>query len=154
MHASRNVLMILVGWLLLAPLPVMATGLGSGTGKGDHGTGGPSAVTSVFRVENMGCGSCLAAIGQQLLAVDPRLVAYGDAGGGMVFVDHPPAFSGQRLAERITAMGYPARYAGRGRRLADTRGDASNAGGCGSRSCAASADTWRQLYRRFIGDDR
>lgn len=116
-------------------------------------------VTSVFRVENLFCASCLDAIGSKLRGM-PGVVGVGaDFPAGFVFVEHGKQLAGATIAEFITAAGHAAKYVGTGKKggsaAAASLAGAAGSGECDSRYCGASARDWKQLYQRFFaGKDR
>jgi len=113
-------------------------------------------VTSVYRVENLACTSCLVAIGGELQRLPGTIGLEADFSTQVVFVDHQADLDGERIAEKMTAAGYPARLVGSGKkvqRASFARGGLFGFGsGCGgSRSpCGATASAWQQLYQRYF----
>ncbi len=64
---------------------------------------------SNFLVEKLSCGSCLAAIEQELKKLNGALGMEGDIRSGMIVVDHRRDLSDEEIANRISGTGYPAR---------------------------------------------
>jgi copper chaperone CopZ len=96
--------------------------------------GDRNALETTLQVSRLSCGSCLATIEDELRKFDGMLGMRADLSQGLVTVSHTAAFAPQKIAEVVTAAGYPAQLvAGAG-----SVGPASAgvAGGCGSgRGC-------------------
>jgi Cu+-exporting ATPase len=113
-------------------------------------------ITSVYRVENLACASCLATIGGELQRLPGTIGLEADVLSQVVFVDHQAGIDGERIAGQITAAGYPAQLVGSGKKV--QRASSPGGGfvgfgsGCGgSRSpCGATASAWQQLYQRYF----
>lgn len=62
-----------------------------------------------FKVENMSCGHCVAAVTKAVKAADPSAEVLADLAAGRVGVTS--ALPPERLAEAIRSAGYPAEAA-------------------------------------------
>lgn len=73
----------------------------------------PAAAATVkrtsFLVDNLSCGSCLTTIDRELRNLEGTLGMGADLQWRRVTIDHSPSLSGEKIAEVITATGYPAR---------------------------------------------
>jgi len=107
------------------------------------------SITSVYRVANLSCTSCLNTIGEALQDVKGALGVNANFACGLVMVGHLPGVDTGNLAERMTAAGYPATYLGHGN--ISSLQDAP-APGCGSRSCSATSSSWSELYKKLTSN--
>jgi copper chaperone CopZ len=96
---------------------------------------------TTLQVSNLVCSSCLYNIESELRKYPGMVGMTADLATGLVTVKHTAELSAERLAELVTAAGYPAKLAEAGIAGAPVTGPA-NAGaygcgrGCGSRGCA------------------
>ncbi len=96
---------------------------------------------TTLQVSNLSCGSCLQTIESELRKYPGTVGMTADLATGLVTVKHTAELSGERLAELVTQVGYPARVAAAGIAGAPLAGPAGAGGygcgrGCGSGGCA------------------
>lgn len=115
------------------------------------------AVTSVFKVDNFSCEVCLNTIGSELQGLQGTFGLEADLINQVIFVDHRRDLSGDKVAEKITAAGYPAHWLGSGKKVREAvsagsaqKLKAGTKSGCNSRTCGATASEWKQLFHRYF----
>jgi copper chaperone CopZ len=90
-----------------------------------------NAMETTLQVARLSCSSCLATIEGELRKFDGMLAMRSDLSRGLVTVSHTGAFTPEKIAEVVTAAGYPARLvADSGVNVPAT--GASGGSGCGS----------------------
>ncbi|MEJ2690801.1 MAG: hypothetical protein P8130_12805, partial [Deltaproteobacteria bacterium] len=109
-------------------------------------------ITSVFKVDNLSCSVCLHSIGSELQGLQGTVGFDADLANQVVFVDHQRGLSADKIGEKITAIGYPARLQGSGEKIrkAASAGRVQEAeetpvSGCNRRLCGATARDWKEL---------
>lgn len=114
-------------------------------------------VTSVFVVDNLSCSVSLDTIGSELQGVQGTVGLDADLASQVIFVDHQEDLNSDKIAEKITAAGYPARLLGSGRRIrapasagSVPESAAGRGSGCNRRACGATAREWKLLYQRYF----
>ncbi|MBU0675285.1 MAG: heavy-metal-associated domain-containing protein [Proteobacteria bacterium] len=101
-------------------------------GANDSGKG---YTETVFKVDNLSCGACLADIESELKQLGRIEGLTGDLGRGLVAVRHSDDFTPERIMTAITAAGYPSRLATSEELAAGP--PSSRGSGCGSRGCGS-----------------
>lgn len=121
------------------------------------GTTGREVVTSVFKVGNLSCSVCLDTIGSELQGLQGTVGFDADLANQVVFVDHQRELSAEKIGEKITAIGYPARLLGSGEKIRTAasagrvqEAEETPASGCNRRLCGATASDWKELYHRIF----
>jgi copper chaperone CopZ len=121
---------------------------------------------TTFDVANLSCGSCLSRIYATIGKLDGFVAMEGDIQGRRVSVLHRESLDNLKIADAITAIGYPAEVAESmevdGLDLDSERGSGrlSGSGGCcggqganfnGGRFCGATLSSWKQLINYCRG---
>jgi copper chaperone CopZ len=109
---------------------------------------------TTFEVSNLSCGSCLSRIDDTLKGYAGYSKLGADLRRGIVVVEHESVLKGQIIAKAITDIGYPAKVVTE-KEISKAPnlfgGQTAGYGCCGggvSRSCSASASTWKRLFNR------
>lgn len=107
---------------------VVAGTPGITTGKGKE---------TVLQVANLSCGACLKTIETDLRKHKGMLSMTSDLAGGLITVKHTAELTPMRLAELVTAAGYPAKVApaGAAAKQADAAAGTPGCRGCGPKGC-------------------
>lgn len=104
---------------------------------------------STFQVQGMTCGSCLGTIKAELSLKKGVSGVTADIERGLVTVEHPQNISEEEIARIISQLGYPARVLRGGN--GQVEAPAKRCGmDCNTKGCAASASSWRDLYRKIF----
>lgn len=105
-------------------------------GPGRSGGSGGSGTETVLQVANLSCGACLKTIEDELRKHKGMLGMSADLGSGLITVKHNADLTPARLAELVSAAGYPAKVAP-ATTAANQAGAAGGPGcrGCGPRGC-------------------
>lgn len=105
-------------------------------GAGATGRTGASGNETVLQVSRLSCGACLKTIEDELRKHKGMLGMNADLATGLVTVKHTAELSPERLAELVTAAGYPATVAPPAT-AANQAGAAGSPGcrGCGPKGC-------------------
>lgn len=115
-----------------------------------------SGKKTIYVVEKMTCGACLATISKGVALVAPGAQVTGDPVRGVVVVRHDAAISAAAIGGAITKSGYPARVmasvdAKPGEKVSPLPGgDASGSCCFGAErpACgAATGESWKALYQ-------
>lgn len=124
----------LIAGLAAALLALTINFVGAG-GPGRSGASGGGTET-VLQVANLSCGACLKTIEDELRKHKGMLGMSADLGSGLVTVRHTADLTPARLAELVSAAGYPAKVAP-ATAAASQAGATGGAGcrGCGPRGC-------------------
>lgn len=105
--------------------------------------------TTTFQVQGMTCGSCLGAIRAELGPKKGITGMTADLERGLVTVEYPQNINEEEIARIISQLGYPARVLREGN--GQTEAPAKRCGkDCNMKGCAASASSWRDLYRKIF----
>jgi len=121
---------------------------------------------TTLKVENLYCGACLTHIDAALKEVAGVDGMRGDLAQGIVQVDHTATLAGEKIADTITALGYPATIVSQTNITAQnsfsSQPQANTAssccgvsrqqyscGGSGAQryGCSASSSAWKKLFR-------
>jgi copper chaperone CopZ len=96
-----------------------------------------NGLETTLQVSRLSCGSCLATIEGELRKFDGMLGMRADLSQGLVTVSHTEVFTPEKIAEVVTAAGYPAKLvdvADSGARVPET-GVFGGSGCGGGRGC-------------------
>lgn len=97
-----------------------------------------NGLETTLQVSRLSCGSCLATIESELRKFDGMLGMSADLGRGLITVNHTEDFAPEKIAEVISAAGYPAELAADTGVEIPARGFSKGSGGCGSgRGCGS-----------------
>jgi len=117
-------------------------------------------IETSFVVTNLSCSSCLENIEAQLRGLPGTVGMLGDLGKGLINVAHVPSLAGQKIADVITAIGYPAKVISTtGKttyqtisvdRKTNSVPASLSRSYCNGRECSSPAEAWKELYRRYI----
>lgn len=92
---------------------------------------------TVLQVANLSCGACLKTIETDLRKHKGMLSMTSDLAGGLITIKHTAELTPTRLAELVTAAGYPAKVApaGAASKQADAAAGTPGCRGCGPKGC-------------------
>lgn len=132
---GKNRFVILVGLLTIGAVLSVAFV----AAKNDDGSNGKGLETTL-QVSRLSCGSCLATIEGELRKFEGMLGMRADLSQGLVTVSHTEDFLPEKIAEVVTAAGYPAELVADSGVKVPTDGAPSRSGcgggrGCGSGGC-------------------
>ena len=88
---------------------------------------------TTLQVSRLSCGSCLATIEGELRKFDGMLGMRADLARGLVTVSHTEAFTPEKIAEVVTAAGYPAKLVD----VADSAASVPATGAVGGSGCGS-----------------
>ncbi|MEN8135309.1 MAG: heavy metal-associated domain-containing protein [Thermodesulfobacteriota bacterium] len=91
------------------------------------------ALETTLQVSRLSCGSCLATIEGELRKFDGMLGMRADLSQGLVTVSHTEVFAPEKIAEVVTAAGYPAKLV----EVADAGARVPAAGASGGYGCGS-----------------
>ncbi|HIJ78988.1 MAG: heavy-metal-associated domain-containing protein [Desulfobulbaceae bacterium] len=124
------------------------------------GMGHASATTeTTLKVANLSCASCLYAIQTELAESDGMVsMEAKDFRQGLITISHQPPLTSERLAEMISAIGYPAEVVANAAQIPDTAAaplpnsaEEVARPGCTGNCCGASSSAWKKIGARFFG---
>jgi copper chaperone CopZ len=150
-----------------------SSGCGGGCSSKSADTAGPrvwnseaaqsgKVIRTTMQVAQLSCTSCLANIEAELKNMPGTVGMIGDVRQGLVAIDHLESLPGERIAEAITKIGYPATIIGNGnvpaQRIKSTAVQTTpvasriSSTNCNSRNCNATATAWKQLYQKYLAN--
>jgi copper chaperone CopZ len=119
----------LIASLATALLALTITFVVAGAPTPATGTAGET----VLQVSNLSCGACLKTIETELRKNKGMLGMNSDLATGLITVKHTAELTPERLAELVTAAGYPAKVASAG--TAANQAGTPGCRGCGPKGC-------------------
>lgn len=106
---------------------------------------------TTFLVQGVSCGSCVSAIRGELFKKPGMVALDADLAQGLVRINHRPPLTEEAIVRELAGLGYPAQPVGG--QVAEIGGEptATSCSGCGPSGCAATAASWRELFRKIFG---
>ena len=110
---------------------------------------------STFLVQGVSRGSCLATIRSELFKRQGMVAMEANFEKRLLRIDHQPPLSEGDIVRTLSDLGYPAQSVSG--RLAQTGGEAITkpclGGYCDQNLCPATAASWRELFRKWFGNN-
>jgi copper chaperone CopZ len=107
----------------------------------------------ILRVNNLTCSDCHRAISSGLLQLDKNIKMNSDRDKKSLIITYPDTLEDKEIVRAIQKLGYRVGIINRpqqGSEVAQTtKGSRIKYGYC-TRSCNATANTWKQLYSRYF----
>ena len=111
----------------------------------------------ILRVSNLTCSDCHRAISNGLLQLDKNIRMNSDRDKKSLIITYPNTLEDKEIVKAIQKLGYRVGIINRSQQSSEvaqtTEGSRIKYGYC-TRSCNASANTWKQLYKRYFAENK
>ena len=111
----------------------------------------------ILRVTNFTCSDCHLAISNRLLQLDKNIRMNSDRDKKSLIITYPNTLEDKEIVKAIQKLGYRVGIINRSQQSSEvaqtTEGSRIKYGYC-TRSCNASANTWKQLYNRYFAKNK
>ena len=111
----------------------------------------------ILRVSNLTCSDCHRAISNGLLQLDKNIRMNSDRDKKSLIITYPNTLEDKEIFKAIQKLGYRVGIINRPQQSSEvaqtTEGSRIKYGYC-TRSCNASANTWKQLYNRYFAKNK
>ena len=111
----------------------------------------------ILRVSNLTCSDCHRAISNGLLQLDKNIRMNSDRDKKSLIITYPDTLEDKEIVRAIQKLGYRVGMTNplqQGSKVAQTIGGSQVKYGYCTRSCNASANTWKQLYNRYFAENK
>ena len=111
----------------------------------------------ILRTNNLTCSDCHRAISNRLLQLDKNIRMNSDRDKKSLIITYPDTLEDKEIVRAIQKLGYRVGIINRpqqGSEVAQTIGGSQVKYGYCTRSCNASANTWKQLYNRYFAKNK
>ena len=112
---------------------------------------------TVLNVRNVSCGSCLRVIESEFRKTPGIKGMAADIRRGILVADHETEITSGEVAEVVSRLGYPSKVVsstvitkGEARVFRRLAGYGAGPEGCSQGGCSTVANSWKELYRRFV----
>jgi copper chaperone CopZ len=111
----------------------------------------------ILRVKNLTCSDCHLAISSTLLQLDKNIRMNSDRDKKSLIITYPDTLEDKEIVRAIQKLGYRVGIINRpqqGSKVAQTTEGSQVKYGYCTRSCNATANTWKQLYNRYFAENK
>ena len=111
----------------------------------------------ILRVKNLTCSDCHLAISSKLLQLDKNIRMNSDRDKKSLIITYPDTLEDKEIIRAIQKLGYRVGIVNplqQGSEVAQTKEGSRVKYGYCTRSCNASANTWKQLYNRYFAGNK
>ncbi len=111
----------------------------------------------ILRTSNLTCSDCHRAISSKLLQLDKNIRMNSDRDKKSLIITYPDTLEDKEIIRAIQKLGYRVGIVNplqQGSEVAQTKEGSRVKYGYCTRSCNASANTWKQLYNRYFAGNK
>ena len=111
----------------------------------------------ILRVSNLTCSDCHRAISNGLLQLDKNIRMNSDRDKKSLIITYPDTLEDKEIVRAIQKLGYRVGIINRpqqGSGIPQTKDGSRIKYGYCTRSCNATANTWKQLYKRYFAENK
>jgi copper chaperone CopZ len=111
----------------------------------------------ILRVNNLTCSDCHRAISSGLLQLDKNIRMNSDRDKKSLIITYPDTLEDKEIVRAIQKLGYRVgiiKPLQQGSKVAQTTEGSQVKYGYCTRSCNATANTWKQLYNRYFAENK
>jgi copper chaperone CopZ len=111
----------------------------------------------ILRVKNLTCSDCHRTISSRLLQLDKNIRMNSDRNKKSLIITYPDTLKDKEIVRAIQKLGYRVGIINRpqqGSEVAQTKEGSRVKYGYCTRSCNATANTWKQLYNRYFAENK